>query len=361
MLLKTVDGGATWDTLFYPSFVQLNSICFPTSDTGYIVGESPAPDLFILKTTDGGNNWVEINCNVCNWNGIIFTKVFFFDSEVGFAAGGYQSLQKTTNGGISWGINGNFVFARDFDFPSDSIGYANYGLKTINAGDSWFDISSNFPNFNSILAVGYHTENIGYIAGNKWTGSYNLGKIACTYNGGQTWNDFLLSSTSDIMDIYIHDEDNAYFIGGKIIKTIDQGNTFYYQTIEDVLFGALHSIYFASPKIGYAVGIEGEILKTTNDGGEMTPVSFLTVETNEDNENRIDVFPVPALNQLNVRVPEGIITQVEIYSTTGQLLQKTISNKTQKSIDISGLPPGNYFIRAISREQVFVRKFVVVR
>ena len=361
MLMKTVDGGISWDTLFYPSFIELNSICFPTHDTGYIVGESPAPDIFILKTIDGGNTWLEINCNVCYWSGIHFSKVFFLNPDIGFATGPSELLQKTSNGGLTWNICGNCEHGTDIDFPSDSIGYLSYGWKTIDAGNNWIDIYASFPPFNSTLAVGFHNDISGYLAGNFSTGYVNLGKIACTNNGGQSWNEFLLDSLGDIKDIFIQNENEAYFVGGNIIKTTDQGNNYYLQTIADDLFGFLFSIFFPSPKIGYAVGAGGEILKTINDGGGQMPVSILTIADKPQNQKGVNVYPVPANNQLNISVSEGVFDGFEIYSQSGQLLQKTKSKNSLEQLDISNLPSGNYFIRAIRKDEVFVRKFVVVR
>ncbi|MCF8456995.1 MAG: T9SS type A sorting domain-containing protein, partial [Bacteroidales bacterium] len=80
-----------------------------------------------------------------------------------------------------------------------------------------------------------------------------------------------------------------------------------------------------------------------------------------ENTNGILIYPNPARNILNLNIAVGLIDWIEIYSLTGQLLHKTESNKSQEQIDISGLPNGNYFIRAICRDAVFVRKFVVVR
>ncbi|MEA3445120.1 MAG: T9SS type A sorting domain-containing protein, partial [Bacteroidota bacterium] len=72
-------------------------------------------------------------------------------------------------------------------------------------------------------------------------------------------------------------------------------------------------------------------------------------------------YPNPANNFLNIRIAEGIIKSIEIYNQTGQLLRKINSNNSREQVDISALPPGNYFIRAISRDDVFVREFVVLR
>ncbi|MCF8456996.1 MAG: T9SS type A sorting domain-containing protein [Bacteroidales bacterium] len=80
-----------------------------------------------------------------------------------------------------------------------------------------------------------------------------------------------------------------------------------------------------------------------------------------ENTDGFSVYPNPANNLLNLSIADGILESIELYSSCGQLLSKSKSKKSQEQINISVLPPGNYFIRAISREEVFIRKFVVVR
>ncbi|MCF8372059.1 MAG: T9SS type A sorting domain-containing protein [Bacteroidales bacterium] len=73
------------------------------------------------------------------------------------------------------------------------------------------------------------------------------------------------------------------------------------------------------------------------------------------------ILPNPASKILDLNLTNGSLDWIEIYSQSGQLQQIIKSDNSQLQIDISGLSPGNYFIRAITREEVFVRKFVVVK
>jgi hypothetical protein len=57
IILKTIDGGATWEELPSGTTDILWSVYFPSADTGYAVGEKGT----ILKTTNGGGFPVEIN------------------------------------------------------------------------------------------------------------------------------------------------------------------------------------------------------------------------------------------------------------------------------------------------------------
>ncbi|MEA3443894.1 MAG: T9SS type A sorting domain-containing protein, partial [Bacteroidota bacterium] len=81
---------------------------------------------------------------------------------------------------------------------------------------------------------------------------------------------------------------------------------------------------------------------------------------NFETERFFSISPKPANNMFSISIADRAIERIEIYSQTGQLISQTKSNKSQEQIDISKLPPGNYFIRAISREEGFVKKFIVL-
>ncbi|NIV10274.1 MAG: glycosyl hydrolase, partial [Aliifodinibius sp.] len=55
-ILKTTDGGATWNILSNGIIDMVMSISFVNSNIGWAIGSSGAPSYMILKTTDGGLN-----------------------------------------------------------------------------------------------------------------------------------------------------------------------------------------------------------------------------------------------------------------------------------------------------------------
>ncbi|MEA3443838.1 MAG: two-component regulator propeller domain-containing protein [Bacteroidota bacterium] len=80
-------------------------------------------------------------------------------------------------------------------------------------------------------------------------------------------------------------------------------------------------------------------------------------------QSSLELFPNPAKDKLIISSSSETIpiAGIEIYNLSGQLLQKTTINKKQGTIDVSGLSPGNYFLRAIGKSNVWVKKFVVIR
>jgi photosystem II stability/assembly factor-like uncharacterized protein len=92
IILKTIDGGSTWTDVYQGKTGQmLNSVYFPDANTGYAVGESGT----ILKTTNGGTSWNTLSSGTDN----SLASVYFIDANTGFVVGEGGTILKTTNGG----------------------------------------------------------------------------------------------------------------------------------------------------------------------------------------------------------------------------------------------------------------------
>ena len=66
-----------WELIESNTNQNLNSVYFPTSSVGYIAGDYGT----MLKTTDGGSSWTELNSSTDN----TIESVFFMTEEIGIA------------------------------------------------------------------------------------------------------------------------------------------------------------------------------------------------------------------------------------------------------------------------------------
>ncbi len=119
-VLISKDQGMTWayqdvkDDFF-------KDIMFPTSEVGYIVGSIGN----ILKTTDGGETWEKLR----NGNSIVvsdksFNAVHFVDAEKGYIVGDKGNFWRTLNGGKDWSVIEDFPDANLMDITyKDGHGY----------------------------------------------------------------------------------------------------------------------------------------------------------------------------------------------------------------------------------------------
>lgn len=166
IILKTINGGTSWVTqtgTTSPNDLTFYSVFFTDANTGYIVGESGIWGT-ILKTTDGGINWIQQNSGSHSH----LNSVFFIDPNVGYIVGDDGVILKTINGGTNYTsqVSGTSRGLSSVYFLNADIGYAvgEFGtiLKTVNGGVNWIiQPSGTTFNLNSV----YFKNNVGYAVG----------------------------------------------------------------------------------------------------------------------------------------------------------------------------------------------------
>jgi photosystem II stability/assembly factor-like uncharacterized protein len=138
VILKTTNGGANWVSQSSGTNKNLRSVHFPVdAQTGYAVGDSG----IILKTTNGGTNWASQTSGTTSW---FYSVHFPVDVQTGYAVGGgggVNTILKTTNGGANWVSQSSGAFLPLFSvhFPVDAttgyaVGYRGTILKTTDGG-----------------------------------------------------------------------------------------------------------------------------------------------------------------------------------------------------------------------------------
>ncbi|MPR36107.1 YCF48-related protein [Salmonirosea aquatica] len=287
-LLKTTDGGTSWDTL--PTFrdTHFYTVNFIDTQAGWIGGAGG----LLIKSTDGGSNWQP---QYFPTTGDV-NKIQFLDQNVGYARGG-ELLYKTTNGGNSWqavplpeSFPVNFSFV-DADFGWIIIGKNIY--KTENGGDSW--------NLQKSYSQYFFLGNLYALDRNRVWVTYfqdqNYSSVTRTTDGGLTWSftDFPIPaqypSLSDFgaSDLLFINAQIGYAIGrmytrvyarygvnsGAIFKTEDGGQT-WSLIFDNQYFIYPRAISLTSPTEGTVVGAGGFLGKLS---GSPTTVSLPSERT----------------------------------------------------------------------------------
>jgi photosystem II stability/assembly factor-like uncharacterized protein/uncharacterized protein YjdB len=91
---KTDDGGESWKPL--SGSFDLASVFFTDAVSGYAVGSGGV----IIKTNNGGISW-----DPCpNPSAFGLHSIYFIDAKTGFAVGDNGTILKTTDGGASWNL-----------------------------------------------------------------------------------------------------------------------------------------------------------------------------------------------------------------------------------------------------------------
>jgi len=295
----------------------LQGISFTDSLTGWAVGLphwNQAAGSFkgtVLKTTNGGRTWQEQDPGVA----VSLRKVQFISKLTGWAVGESGVILKTTDGGSSW--NSQNIATTDevrcVKFVSSSTGWIStvkavhqdfYGedddwrssvWKTGDGGTSW--IKQNLPSTAAIVNGIDFTDGLsGWAVGTKYAGNDQYGKpvhhgsVYHTSDGGLTWSEQVVpnpqSADKPLIVFTAVDFVNSLrgwatcfktvstVEGGSMYHTSDGGITWIQDTAEATLgtWKNLWDIQFTDSNRGYAVGTLygaawGPPVLRTTDGG----------------------------------------------------------------------------------------------
>ncbi len=217
-IIKSVDGGKTWDTVYNAPGIWLNDLSFTSISHGWAVGD----EGLVLRTTDGGDTWTDLS-----WDTSRQLSSVYFRTESNGWIGAVGVIFRTNNGGLSW-TETSPIFYNTFeriDFIDNQTGYSSgwNGLyKTINGGDTWRHCPLRISQGYSSQYQDFHfiNGNLGWMVGSQAV-------VDHTKDGGET----MLQQRGGIHPTYI-----------------------------------LHTVEFADSKTGWAAGTYGRIIHTTTGG-----------------------------------------------------------------------------------------------
>ncbi len=267
-ILKTNDGGFTWSPQNSPTLTDFSSSYFIDINTGYAVGYGT-----ILKYD--GNSWSEIDHQ---YTDAYFEDVRFVSYQVGFICGLRNSealLLKTTDSGNTWTeveiptISGNLI---SMDFNTEQRGWliARTGelLRTTDGGANW---SVSFVTSNFIQKIEFKTSDSGIIVGEK-------GTILVSADSGKTWTN---KHPIGILepDYNSFDSNGTYIIAvgnnGVINRSLNGGNS-WSRKDENLLINKIENIQYLSSTLGFVETSENQfsgigLFKTTDGGLSWNP------------------------------------------------------------------------------------------
>src|SRR3989338_583166 len=217
-----------WTALTTGVDYQFEGIHCPTSSVCYASGASAggaAPGR-IVKTTDGGTSWT---VQTSGTDSALYDVHFPVDATTGYAVGGLGTIRKTTNGGTTWS-----------------------GLTSGTGED--------------LQGVWFTNNDTGYAIG-------NTGTILKTTNGGTDWTAQTSGSGATLSSIHCSVNDTTCYvtiagaISGRVLKTSNGGTSWAAQSVPNASACALLSIFCLDNNTCFASGLSGQVVKTTDGGG----------------------------------------------------------------------------------------------
>jgi len=112
LLMKTTDGGLNWVTKSTYTSNDMMRVLYTNTDTAYVAAEN-----YIYVTVDGGNLWER---QMASFTQAYFWDIMFIDSATGYCVSDEGDLLKTTNGGGATGPTSNFIIS-SWPYCKDSI------------------------------------------------------------------------------------------------------------------------------------------------------------------------------------------------------------------------------------------------
>lgn len=265
-VLRTLDGGMTWQTLASMPAKNLNDIHFSKSSPsrGWICGNNT-----LLRTANGGSSWTE----AVPPNSQIFYGVHFQTNLKGWVVGAGANTYRSDDGGLTLSpfdaIGGSGpdlrkVFFTDTDrgwvigntgriFRTDN-GSSDFNVQWVNKGD---------PIYGSLRDIHFISKDTGWVVG--FRNNPPNGVVLRTTNGGDTWQASDIPDVSSLQGVYFINNTQGWTVGwnGAIYRTEDGGVTWIKE--DSGITTPLLSVFFLNGELGWAVGQNGRILKYVND------------------------------------------------------------------------------------------------
>lgn len=386
MMLLSFNVPAQWITLDSGTLIELSAVLVDDADTYWVGGEFGT----LMKTTDGGDTW---NTQVLAQAGDIGSIVRINDTTLLFAADGGQ-IGRSIDNGATWTIIATEAPNVLYDITSFgehvwASGRDGGLVYSADQGATWtLQNSGSTSRLHGIHAI--DAMNVVCVGRD--------GTYLQTSNGGATWTSAILADEEDLIDvIFLADAQQTGLIAGppsEILRTPDLGGTW-----NSVPYNSLLEVgAFASedPSIVYAVGADALILRSFDQGASWDTMTTTAIaelggvavkdgiaiaagsngtilKLDPDTPQAIheqpfpgdlNVFPNPSKGPVNielsgVEITEGSFT-LEVLLVDGRLVDRTIWPVGKRKAFIEELDPGTYIVRLISAAGSSIQRNLIV-
>ncbi len=346
VILKTIDGGENWTTIFSIDSLTIKNIA--------VVDVFGNKKLYAFGIKNGASYLVStfINTPIQNWAvtsiGYKPKEVKVYNNEIYFVDEMDYLLKKLTNGTLqnvtsqtvsifdinTYGLlfvneNADSIIADDFNgnittlpqHPIHIIGSNQLGRASIMQNGDTIVIKGTYPS-----AVVYSMD-----LGGNWN-----------FNYGGGWESLILE-TGQIISLSLS--------SNQILTTTDFGQNWEVDVINGVVFTQGAEVRYSKHNGSvFVMGKNGVIYKNLN---------LSTVGINEiELKKKINIFPNPAKDVLQIEVSDDTeIEGIELFDIEGKRVK--IFNKIDTSLNISALSSGTYFLKFSTGEGGLIKKVVI--
>jgi photosystem II stability/assembly factor-like uncharacterized protein len=378
-IIHTSNGGSDWIIQDSKTENNIYDIFFLNRNLGWAVyweGSNYPFGTYILKTTDGGNNWMTLP----NPKENIFSQcILFLDSLNGWMGGKPYPIVRTSDGGDTWteaeidsSDFSNFP-VYDIQFYDSSFGYASGGFvdccgiiwSTSDGGDSWNVIETQYVAPEPIYQLHINDSlNVIGVGGDFESLGYGVGMMR-TSDGGGSWNFEYIGVSGVSWDIDFRTDKEAWAtLAGeqKLIYSLDAGLTWTVVSTPDS--SLIFKMMFPDSLHGFGVGTDGAIVKyklsvsSVQDEDKYIPEKFILQQN----------FPNPFNPSSNIRysIPQSSNVVLKVFDVIGKEIETLVDE--EKPIgnyeliwNASSLPSGVYFYQLKAGSFIETKKMVLMK
>lgn len=324
-LLRTNDGGASWQSISNTQDVDFNDVQFLSANTIVAVGERHWNQPAVAISYDGGNTWWMPVSPANIPSGI--TSVYFLNASIGYAtAGGY--VLKTADGGLTWTATQatqdyhlthvHFTDAQHGVVSGGQHDMTGFTMHTNDGGATWvYDNDSYVEPITSTQTLDSQTE--WRIGGDFEFGAY----LSHTVDGGATWSQLVIPAVTNAMtDLHFFDAQHGVAVGGQYLLRTNDGGATWSQSII-LPEGNINAMTIDNNGNTWVVGSNGTIMRSTSvtSVSEGTPVASFSLGQNYPN-------PVANSTQFDFTLPSSSQATLRIYSVDGKEVKTLLSSST---------------------------------
>ena len=265
-LLETTDGGTTWKRLFPLTRDTLHDVYFANEKVGWLVVErdmlklktNDEPRAYLLKTMDGGFSWQRVFLNGSDAN-VRLVRAVFADNQRGWVFGETGIVFATHDGGAHWIrqasptkhllLGGAFVdYAHGW-----LVGAGATILQTNDGGLTWQNGIVRDGAGTRFTAASFVGTRLGWAVG-------MAGRVFATTDGGRTWFEQRSNVDADLLDVKFINAAEGWVVGGEglLLHTVDGG--VHWSVESSGTSHVLQRLFFVDQNHGWAVGFGGTIL-----------------------------------------------------------------------------------------------------
>lgn len=383
---KTTNGGASWQFQNAGIINNLHEVFMLNDQFGWALGLEFFSDTaswygtYILKTTNGGTSWQPQQYPTND----LFYSLVYLDSLTGWMGGEYGVLVGTTNGGATWfpaetdssiysrwAIRRLKFFSRQYGIGvGGRIDLTGVVWQTTNGGQRWTAVGAGLEPLHGIHFV--DSTRVITVGGDY---DYGSGLVETT-DGGSTWDYRYLGIWGEARALSFRTAYEGWAplgFAGTYMFTTDTGRTWTDSFTPDT--SALYDLMFTDSLTGYAVGQSGTILKYdlsvvgVRESAPFVPTSTILMQNYPN--------PFNPLTIINYQLSMDNDVTLKIYDLLGREVATLLEQNVQAGLhqaqwdgtDVAGNPVGSglYFYRLEARPSdggppmMVVRKMVLLR